>query len=367
MFGGHDRTEKATPRKLTKERGKGQVAQATEFRSALVVFVFGLALKYGGVPWLSGIADHMRFSWTLSGVPQIDTNFAAMYARSWGTWFVATLAPVLLLALSLTVATTGATQGGFLVTTHPLKPNFGRLNPLKGVKKIFSQKTLFKLFVDSGKLVFLGVIVGIHVKGVLLLLQDSQWKDITSSLRILESELGTLVIQCGLLLLLFGLADLVFQRHSFGKDMMMTKREVKDEVKDAEGDPYVKARIRSEQKSLAKGRMMQDVPKADVVLTNPTHYAVALRYEAGEMGAPKVLAKGVDHVAFRIREIAEEHDVPIVENPELTRALFKVADIGQEIPMDLYKAVAGVLSFVYKKRGIQGMPGTTPAGAGGNG
>ena len=244
-------------------------------------------------------------------------------------------------------------QVGWKVSTKPMKPELSKLNPLNGFKRIFSKDSLFELVKSILKIVIIIYIAYTSIKdnaNDLFALYDL-------GLNQAVALVGTLIINTGIKIsivyLVIGLADFIYQKHKFNEDMKMTKQEVKDEYKNTEGDPQIKGRQRRKMQEVSQKRMMQDVPKADVVITNPTHFAVALKYEAEVSSAPVVLAKGADYLAQKIKEVARENKIEIVENKPLARMLYHNVDVGAEIPPELYQAVAEVLAAVYKAKNIQ--------------
>ena len=244
-------------------------------------------------------------------------------------------------------------QVGWKVSTKPMKPELSKLNPLNGFKRIFSKDSLFELVKSILKIVIIIYIAYTSIKdnaNDLFALYDL-------GLNQAVALVGTLIIKTGIKIsivyLVIGLADFIYQKHKFNEDMKMTKQEVKDEYKNTEGDPQIKGRQRRKMQEVSQKRMMQDVPKADVVITNPTHFAVALKYEAKVSSAPVVLAKGEDYLAQKIKEVARENKIEIVENKPLARMLYHNVDVGAEIPPELYQAVAEVLAAVYKAKNIQ--------------
>ncbi len=234
------------------------------------------------------------------------------------------------------------------VTTKPLKPKFSKMNPLNGVKRLFSKEALFNLLLSIVKTVVFGYVaysVIIDNAGIFISVYDLNMKDCLGILFALETEIGFKVSAAYVVL---ALADLIFQRWKHKKDLKMSKQEVKDEYKNQEGDPQVKGQQRQRMRQAAQRRMMQAVPEADVVITNPTHFAVALLYDRDSSDAPVVVAKGADYLAFKIRDIAKENDVEIVEDKPLARMLYANVEVGDEIPPELYQAVAEVLAYVYR-------------------
>ena len=258
----------------------------------------------------------------------------------------------MILPLATIVAISGIIAGllqfGFLITTKTLIPDLKKIDPIKGLKNLFSMKK----FIEGLKIVLKVTLVMILAYYILL----SFTKELTSIVFFTIYDLmqwlmdKALILIAAMLVLFLALAlfDLLFVRYNYFKELRMSKQEVKDEYKQMEGDPLVKARIKRVQMEMSKKRMMQDIPSADVVITNPTHFAVAIRYDTKKESAPKVVAKGVDHLALKIKEIAREHRVQIIENPPLARELYKRCEIDEMIPQTMYKAVAEVLAFVYK-------------------
>ena len=345
------KTEEPTGRKLSQARDKGQVANSKEVSNFVVIL--GLAFVVGALgPYVVGdinktLAGIMINSW------QIPINQGSVGQLLQDTVFAIILAIIPIFGLFV-VLTAGANlaQVGFLFTTEPMTPKLDKLNPISGMKRLFSLKSIVEFLKSIAKLIIVGTIVLIilipQIDDVALLM-DMSLSDVMS-----EAQSVVLMVTIGVasaMAVIAGL-DFAYQRYEHIKSLRMSKQELKDEYKQTEGDPHVKARLRQIRAERARQRMMAAVPQADVVVTNPTHFAVALQYDQDAMGAPVVVAKGADEVALRIREVANENDVPIVENPPLARALFNGVEIDQEIPEDHYKAVAKVISYVYslKKR-----------------
>jgi flagellar biosynthetic protein FlhB len=256
-----------------------------------------------------------------------------------------------LLGLSIVGFAVSVSQVGFMFSTEALQPKTAKLNPLKGIKRIFaSRRSMIELLKNLVKLIIVGLVTYFAISSVIdqtVLLMDS---DVTSILEFFSESVVFIGSKAGIAFLGLALFDFVYQKSEFEKDLRMTKQEVKEESKMMEGDPLIKSRIRSVQKQIAYKRMMHEVPKADVIVTNPTHLAVALKYEPGTMDAPKVVAKGADLIAQKIKDIAKEHGIPIVEDKPLARALYKSVEIGQAIPEKLFQAVAQLLAYIYKMK-----------------
>ena len=321
---GGEKTEPATAKKLKDARDEGKVAKSRELNSAFDLIVLFLCLKIF-VSFVGGKFIDI-FSYIYENMPDfVKINEGGLSVQ--------------------------AAAG--LIATKPMKPELSKLNPLNGFKRIFSKDSLFELVKSILKIVIIIYIAYTSIKdnaNDLFALYDL-------GLNQAVALVGTLIINTGIKIsivyLVIGLADFIYQKHKFNEDMKMTKQEVKDEYKNTEGDPQIKGRQRRKMQEVSQKRMMQDVPKADVVITNPTHFAVALKYEAKVSSAPVVLAKGEDYLAQKIKEVARENKIEIVENKPLARMLYHNVDVGAEIPPELYQAVAEVLAAVYKAKNIQ--------------
>ena len=344
------KTEEPTEKKLSDARRKGSVAQSQEIKH--------WAILIGGTAMLVFMAPFMAQGVRDVGLPFIERPHSlAIETGHLRGLFIDTvmdvgqiLAPLFGMMVILAIAA-NVGQFGFTASTEKIKPDFSKINLLKGVKKIFSAKGVVEFVKGIIKLMLVATVAFGLASPLLTDIQlIPQLPFIGSLERIHEIAIlltaGTVVVMTVLAII-----DFVYQKYSFTKQMRMTKQEVKDESKQQEGDPQVKARIRAIRMERAKERMMQAVKDADVVITNPTHFAVALKYDMGEMEAPVCIAKGVDHLALAIRIEAKEHDVPIVENPPLARALYDTVELDEEIPTEYFTAVAEVIGFVMRQRG----------------
>jgi flagellar biosynthetic protein FlhB len=242
-------------------------------------------------------------------------------------------------------------QFKFQVSTKPLQPKFSKLNPVSGMKRLFSKEKIVELLKAIAKVVLITYVVYITIKDDWVYLVQFYDMSLNQAIEIVGDIVINLGLKISVIFMIIAFVDLIYQRRKFNEDIKMTKQEVKDEYKNSEGDPQIKGKIKSKMREASQRRMMQDVPKADVVITNPTHYAVAIRYNPDEAPAPVVLAKGADYLALKIKEIAKENKVEIVENKPLARMLYANVDIGQQVPPELYQAVAEVLAMVYKMQG----------------
>jgi flagellar biosynthetic protein FlhB len=344
------KTESATPKRRDEMRGKGNVPKSREVSSAVILLGTFTALHFSSGHMVKGLSDILRDFFTahpsqLETVAGMHSLLIDLVARC-GLILAPVLAFTLVCALVANIA-----QVGFLFTLEPLTPNFERLNPIAGIGRLFSMTSLGELFKAVIKFSLVGFLAWRIIRDEVPVLPGIIDRTTPEMVHYFSSIVSRLVIHCGSAMLVLAAADYIFQRWTYEKSIKMTKEEVKQEGKDAEGDPAVKGRIRSLQREMSRRRIMQEVPKADVIITNPTHFAVALKYErTGGMTAPKVTAKGADLLAKRMREIAAEHGVPIVERPPLARALYANVDEGQEIPEEFYRAVAEVLAYVYRLR-----------------
>jgi flagellar biosynthetic protein FlhB len=345
-----EKTEPATPKKREDARKKGTVAKSMELNSAAALMGGMLLLVLTGNAMLANLMEITRGS--LGGAFSVTLNRSSVHALAADTMvFLALTAGPVAVGLLMIGLASNLGQVGFTLTAEALQPKFSRLNPINGVKKLLgSRRSWVELLKNLLKIVVIGIAAWMVLQDVLLgtlQLMDSDVEAITGFL----AEAGIAVgLKTGIAFAVLAVLDLLFQRFEYERDLRMTKQEIKDETKHLEGDPQIKSRIRSVQRRIAYRRMMQDVPRADVVVTNPQHIAVALKYDPLAMGAPRVLAKGADLVAERIKEIAREHEIPIVEDKPLARAIFRSVEIGGEIPEKLFQAVAQLLAYIYRLR-----------------
>lgn len=345
-----EKTEKATPRKREEVRKKGQVAKSSEVTTALILlFVFILLYFAGGWMTSTFISLFEKSYFEYAQWEITEQNVAVLFQE---ISFDAALAvaPVMVVALAAGVFG-NYVQIGFLFSTDPLKVKWERINPLKGFKRIFSTRALVEFLKSMLKILLIGTIVfgmlWIRREDLFILSQ----KNVGAAFSMIASLTFQIGLSVALTLLFLSVLDYWYQKYDFEKQNRMSKQEVKDEHKKTEGDPLIRSKIKERQRQMAMKRMMQEIPKADVVITNPTHYAVALQYEKDQMDAPVVLAKGKDYLAQKIKEIAEKHEIVVMENKFLARTLYAQVDIGEAIPEHLFKAVAEVLAYVYRLQG----------------
>lgn len=349
LFAG-EKTEKATPKKRQDARKKGQVAKSAEIPGSLIL-LGGLICFLAMGPFFQDRILRMfgdiflhRLDMTLT-----DQNVISLFYH-YGLQMLIFLAPILTVVLVIAVASYYV-QIGWLFTGESLKMSLSKLNPIKGAQNLFKMRSVVEFVKSALKVTVIGLIVFWSLWGKrqrLLELAHVPVEGIFSFVADLILQLGLLV---AIVLFVLAIGDYLFAKYEYEKNLRMSKQDIKDEHKNMEGDPLIKGKIRERQRRMALMRMMQDVPKADVVITNPTHFAVALQYDGSKMDAPVVVAKGQDYLALRIREIARKHDVVIMENKPLARALYERSEVGDMIPGDLFQAVAEVLAYVYRLKG----------------
>ncbi|HEY8606448.1 MAG TPA: flagellar biosynthesis protein FlhB [Noviherbaspirillum sp.] len=354
-----EKTEPASPRRLEQAREEGDVPRSRELATCTVLLAAGLGL------WVTGehlvrrlnhmLVDGLAFS------REQAFDFSLLLVKL-GTAMADVLLALAPLAGILLLVAVGSPLliGGWLFSSKALAPNFARLNPLSGIGNMFSTRALVELVKAIGKTLLVGAVAWVVVSSQIEPMLALSTEPLASSSAHMADLLltGFMSIVCGLVVI--ALIDVPYVLWHYANKLKMTREEVRQEAKESDGDPQVKARIRQLQREMARRRMMSEVPTADVVVTNPTHFAVALKYTEGKNRAPVVVAKGADEVAARIREIAAEHKVALLEAPPLARALYKHADLGDEIPAALYTAVAEVLAYVFQLRAYGKQGGVRP-------
>ncbi len=353
---GAEKTEQPTAKKLNDARKEGQVAKSQEIATAFSLLALFLILRifYG----FMGENFKAIFERVYNTIPNVartyDGYLPVGYIKSLLNNAILTMlllaAPFFIIGFIIAFLS-DIVQVGFKPTAKPLQPKLSKINPISGFKKIFSTRKIFDLAKSILKLVIMAVVIYTFFIGreeSLFLLYDMPLNQAIGLMGNLIIDLG---IRISMAYMIIAFADLIYQRRKFTKDMMMTKKEVKDEFKNSEGDPQVKSAQRRRMMQASQRRMMQQLPQADVVITNPTHFAVAIKYDADEADAPIVVAKGADYLAQRIKEVAKENEVEIVENKPLARMLYSNVEVGEMVPPELYKAVAEVLAYVYHLKG----------------
>jgi len=345
-----EKTEQASPKKQADARKKGQVPTSRDVSSAMLILVIVLIFKGLGPAFFENIKGVMvqTFS-SLTMAPMTAGAFTSLMQQ--GMFTVLVIVGPIIGIMTLVGGLSVVVQHGILWTPDPIMPQFSRIDPLAGFKRIFSVTAIANLTKTVLKFLVIGFVAYKVFRDELPIVITMTQLSLPEIVDMSGAVLGRLVLKLGLVVAVLGAADLGFQRWEHERKLKMSKQEVKDEAKQSDGSPLVKSRIRSLQREMAKKRMMQDVPKADVIVTNPTHLAVALRYKASDNSAPRVVAKGAGFIAERIKALALEHHIPIVENKPVARRLFKTVEIGKEIPSDIYRAVAEILAYVYKLKG----------------
>ncbi|MFS1518390.1 flagellar biosynthesis protein FlhB [Bacillus sp. SCS-151] len=346
QFFAGEKTEKATPKKRQESRKKGQVAKSQDVNTAIVLFVVFLFFWFSGPYMLDKLVD--IFITTFQDYLLVDVTESNVF----DIFLVLVkdmaliIAPIMLAAMVGGVAA-NYSQVGFLFSTEPIKFKLEKIDPIKGAKRIFSIRALVEFLKSILKISF--------VAAVTFFILWVNWGQVEMlsqiSIGAALSFLAKLVFQMGLaasiVLVFLAIIDYLYQKYDFEKSIRMSKQDIKDEYKNVEGDPQVKSKIKQKQREMAMQRMMQEVPNADVIITNPTHFAVALKYDESKMDAPFVVASGVDFIAQKIKSIAKKNNVVTIENRPLARALYDQTEIGQAIPEEYFKAVAEILAYVY--------------------
>ncbi len=343
---GQEKTEEPTSKRLEEARKEGQVARSKELGTVILLLSGALAIfMFGGL-----IADSatrlMEYNFAIPIGEVHDPNYMFKHVKG-SLVLAAKLILPLLVSLFIAGALAQILVGGWNLSTKAIMPKFSKINPWSGLKRMFSKNSLVELvkaILKTSLVLSISVWILLGLKNEFLFLSHMPLPEaIAKGANMIL--LSFIAISSSLILV--AAIDIPWQLHHHKEELRMTKQELKEEFKNTEGNPEIKSRIRRLQMEMAQRRMMQDVPDADVIITNPEHYSVALKYDEAKGGAPILLAKGVDDLAFKIREIATEHEIPIVPSPQLSRALYHTTDIGQEIPEDLYMAVAQVLAYVY--------------------
>lgn len=354
-----EKTESPSLQRLEKAREEGQVLQSRELGTFVVLMAGGATLWWmasglgqtmsqivrSGLQFDPGVARDTSYAMDQLSVQFFDAALALLPFL--GVVVLATVASPLLLR-------------GWLFSTKAFAPNFKRLNPMSGIKRMFSSQGLIELVKAMAKAGLLGGVAVWLIWSNLGSIVSLSLESPTNAIQHMGDLIGKIFLLISGAMIFIVVIDLPYQIWSFYNKLKMTKEQLRQENKESEGDPHVKARIRAQQREMSRRRMMSEIPTADVVVTNPTHYAVALKYSEGKMGAPRVVAKGADAVAARIREMAAEHNIPMLEAPPLARALFRHTELGDEIPATLYAAVAEVLAYVFQLRHYQQVGGAYP-------
>lgn len=356
---GGEKTEDATPKKLSDARKDGQVAKSKELGSAVGLLALFLTLKF----FIGSLGTQFleTFYYVYSRIPELITMVnGGISIQSFAALTTEIMKKILLMLLPVFLVTVisavlvDIVQVKWQPTTKPLQPKFNKLNPVSGLKRLFSKDKLMELLKSVIKIVMIAYLAYSTIEeqfNILFLLYDMT---LLSGIQAIGDIVINLGIKISVFYLVLGLADFIYQKFKFKEDMKMTKQEVKDEMKNSEGDPQIKGKQRSRMREASRRRMMSALPQADVVITNPTHFAVALKYDTEVCPAPYVIAKGEDYLALKIKETAKEHGIPIEENKPLARMLYHNVEIGTAIPPELYQVVAEILAAIYKSKNKAG-------------
>lgn len=350
---GGEKTEPATPKKLEKAREEGQVAKSQDINTAVLLLILFAGLKIFGGFMYERI--HMVFVFYYNAIADYATEEMTV-ARAMGLLEYGAQQMFLILLPLLAMALVGAfvaniVQVKWKATLKPMMPKLSKISPLSGFKRMFSKDKIFELVKAVAKVGILFYVVYSSLKDEWGLVVNIYQLEFTSAVALIVSTVLDIAMKVSLVFAVLAFADWAYQKHKFNTDMKMTKQEVKDEYKNTEGNPQIKGQIRRKMQDASRRRMMQDLPEADVVITNPTHLAVALKYDKETAEAPVVIAKGADYLANRIKDVARDNQIEIVENKPLARMLYYNVDLGNQIPPELYQMVAEILAYVY---GLQG-------------
>jgi flagellar biosynthetic protein FlhB len=346
------KTEDPTPRKLEEARKRGQVVNSREVTNFLMVmslafiifFVFPYSSK-NTVILLKGFIENIH-NIDISG-----SNFVTLITNTINKVILYSILPLISLVIIAFISAFAQQEGQIQFSTESITPDFSKISPLAGLKRMFSMKALVEFIKGIIKISIVAVILYYAIMGDIKNMLSYIGFSPMMIVEKIYSIINHLMLYVCMFLFVIAVLDYTYQKFEYIKSLKMTKQEVKEEYKDTEGSPEIKQKLRQLRAEKAKNMMIAAVPKADVVVTNPTHYSIALQYESDKMSAPRIVAKGQDNIALKIREIAKEHDIPLVENKPLARALFDNVEVGDEVPVEHYEAVAAIISYVYKLKG----------------
>jgi len=342
----HSKTEEATPKRLRDSRKKGQVSKSGDLNSSVSFLVFAVLLGALGDYLLKNSLAFLRTSLSADmgrGLTPSDTGVLLLQLA---LKTLSIFLPFGLIAVAVGIFT-NVIQVGFLFTLEPLKPDFKRLNPMEGMKNIFSKKSLFNMFKSIMKLLVVTYLTYKGLQEVMVPLMNLGNVGVEKLFSFFMDTVRNLSIDIATLMIVLGIVDFIFQKKDYKKNLMMTKQEIKDEYKQMEGDPKIKSKRQQKAREMSMARTMQSVEAATVIITNPTHIAIALRYEQGVDEAPVVMAKGLDYMALKIREKAKEKNIPIIENKPLARGMYYKVEPGSSVPVEMYQAIAEILALVF--------------------
>ncbi len=344
---GQEKTEDPTPKRLKESREKGEIPRSKELNTTVLLMVSAAAVLAFGAQVISDLGQMMGGSFTLSREEAFDTKY--LFINFGGAAIEALWSIITFMLVVFVAAFVGPISlSGWNFSGKALAPKGSRMNPFAGLKRMFSMKSLVELSKALGKFAIVTGLAMYFLNTVQEDLYSLGKMDVFTGMSRAVNLIGWAFLVISLSLIIISLLDVPYVLYESAEKLKMTLQEVKDEMKNTEGKPEVKGRIRQMQREISQRQMMKDVPQADVVITNPTHYSVALKYEDNHRNAPIIVAKGADFVALKIREVAKEHDVPILNSPPLARALYHSTEIGDEVPTGLFKAVAQVLAYVFQ-------------------
>lgn len=345
-----EKTEKATPKKRKDERKKGNTYQSKDVVSVVLLFVAFFLLN-ALVPFIYNLLKNLYIAQMvkIQTLDSLSVFTITQLFREAAIVFFASVLPVAIVIMIVAIIMSGV-QTGFLVTGDALKPKFNRINPLSGIKRMISIRSLVELLKSIVKVALIIGIIYTVILSIIPMASDMLVTKLDANMLFMNDQIISMVQTVCMIFVAVAILDYAYQRYDYEKKLKMTKQEIKDEYKQTEGSPEIKGKIKQKQREMSMSRMMQMVPQADVIVRNPTHYAVALKYDMDKDLAPMVLAKGKDHLALRIVKIGEENKVLIKENKPLARGLYESVDINDYIPAELYKAVAELMAWVYSKK-----------------
>ena len=344
---GQEKTEDPTPKRLKEARDKGDIPRSKELNTLVLLLVASSAVLFFGATAISNLAEMMADNFSLTREEIFDTNYIII---NFGSSALEALWAVIIFMLVVFIAAIVGpiSLGGWNISAQAIAPKASRMDPLAGLKRMFSLKALVELAKSIGKFLIVTGLALFYLDSVKTNLYSLGSMDVFVAMSESIQLIGWAFLIISLSLIIIALLDVPYVLYESAEKLKMTLQEVKDEMKNTEGKPEVKGRIRQMQREISQRQMMKDVPDADVIITNPTHYSVAIKYDESHRNAPIIVAKGADFVALKIREIAEEHDIPILQSPPLARALYYSAEIGDEVPTGLFKGVAQVLAYVFQ-------------------
>lgn len=354
-----EKTEDASPKRLEKAREDGDVPRSRELAACAVLFTSGMAIMMLSRPMGDALKNVLRQGLSIDRAMAFEPQLLIVHMVKVIEQAMWAFLPLAVIIVSVAVAAP-ILVGGWVMSQKSVVPNFGKLNPIKGLANLFSKNALVELLKSIAKTILVASVGYAIVKKDLQPMLGLSQMPLEASISTVSDYMVTGFLTIASALVLIAVIDVPYQLYQYAQKHKMTKQELKDESKESEGSPEIKGRIRQQQREMARRRMMTNVPKADVVITNPTHYAVAIRYKEGENGAPIVVAKGVDVIAQKIKEIAAEHEVMTLESPKLARALYAHAELEREIPQTLYSAVAEILAYVFQLRVFNQHGGVRP-------